>query len=181
MTQNKNSTFSDERNPRFPRNDLTVEFVRSILDYDPDTGMLRWRVNRGQRARSGSIAGSKHSSGYRYISINYCSYKAHRIAWLMAYGRWPTKQIDHINGIRSDNRIANLREATSGENLQNQKLEKISNKIGILGVHISRGKYRAQIQVNGKVRHLGMFETAEEASAAYRASKRVLHPTWVED
>jgi hypothetical protein len=100
-----------------------------------------------------------------------------RLAWFYTTGAWPKDQIDHIDGNKSNNRFANLREATPSQNTQNQRRAMRTNKLGILGVILARGKFRAQIWFDGKNKFLGYFATAEAAHAAYLAAKRKFHPT----
>ena len=94
--------------------------LRRLLSYDPKTGDFRWRVSRGGGVRAGDLAGTLHSGGYWQIYVNNRLYLAHRLAWLYVYGKWPDKGIDHKNGIRTDNRICNLREATASQNGANK-------------------------------------------------------------
>jgi hypothetical protein len=114
------------------------------------------------------------------ISLDNIYYRAHRLAWLYVHDVWPDDQIDHINGCRDDNRIANLREVTNAQNMQNLHRPHSRNTSGYLGVHFvrERNRWGAQIRDNGRKRNLGHFATAEEASAAYLAAKRELHPFW---
>ena len=155
---------------------LTAAQVRSLLNYDPATGIFRWRVKPCQRLQVGAIAGSRHSVGYWNIKIEGKLVMAHRLAWLITYGRWPANQLDHINGKRNDNRIDNLRECTRAENYQNKCLYKnnTSSYPGVNQVH--ENKWRARIRLDGKLRHLGYFSTPEKAYQAYVLAKRELHP-----
>ena len=157
--------------------DLTAERLRELLHYDPETGVFTWRVNRGRTAKAGSQAGSPHD-GYVQITVDGREYKAHRLAWLYVHGVWPVGQIDHRFGIRNDNRIGELRDVTPSVNSQNQRIAKRSNKSsGLLGAywHNVSNKWMAHIGVAGKKIHLGMFDTAEAAHAAYIEAKRRLH------
>lgn len=95
---------------------------------------------------------------------------AHRVAWLLHFGFWPDQELDHINGIKDDNRISNLREVTHAENMQNRTKAMRSSSTGVLGVKPFRNGYIARIQRFGKRQHLGVFKTIEEASSAYRAA-----------
>lgn len=141
-----------------------------------DDGQLVWRVSTSYRSIAGNIAGTINNNGYRCISVKCKIYLAHRIVWLMIHGEFPTIQIDHINGNKLDNRISNLREATHKQNQQNKIKPQSDNKIGFLGVHFNKsGKFRAQICVNKKNKHLGMFDTAKEAHEAYLKAKRQHH------
>lgn len=98
---------------------LTAERLRELLTYDPETGEFRWRYTRGCRAR-GQIAGTVTCLGYLTIAIDGRKYKAHRLAWLHVHGEWPYPEIDHINRIKLDNRLVNLRRATRAENNANR-------------------------------------------------------------
>ena len=156
---------------------LTHEQLLEALNYSPDTGEFRWRKARSG-VNVGAIAGSSHRAGYRRIMLDRRGYSSHRLAWLYIYGTWPSDEIDHINGLRNDNRIVNLRDVSRSGNSQNQRRAHVRNKsTGVLGVFIDRGKCRAKIMYNGKVHHLGNFKSVSEASAAYLAAKRVHHST----
>jgi len=162
--------------------ELTQEQLQQLLSYDPDTGIFTNLKSRG-RVKIGSVAGSKYSNGYICIAIDSKRYLAHRLIWLYVYGEFPANQIDHINEVKDDNRLVNLRLATSQENQHNKSSPQTNNTSGYLGVYWNkpRGKWIARIQVNGKNKHLGLFNTAEEASAVYLAVKRELHQFWVEE
>lgn len=157
--------------------ELTAERLRELLNYHPDTGVFVWRKSRPGLA-AGSAAGTKDNKGYQIISVYGRPRKAHRLAWLHVYGRWPVAHIDHINGNVSDNRISNLRECDASQNGQNQKKAHKKNLSGLLGVgwHKASGKWQATIKTAGKSKHLGSFDTPEEAYAAYLKAKAELHP-----
>ncbi len=146
---------------------LTGTELDRLLRYDPDTGMFFWRVDT-KNTLAGDIAGSRQSRGYWYIGINRRHYMAHRLAWLYVMGEWPAGYIDRINGNRSDNRFANLRVATNSENARNSR-RRINNACGYKGVHYKKPlkKFVAQISVDGRVYHLGVYDTAAQAHAAY--------------
>ena len=125
------------------------------LAYDPDTGVFTWKANRGT-AKKGDIAGCINKKGYRRIQVGKRGYPAHRLAWLYTHEVWPKRQIDHINGVKDDNRISNLRDVSPLENKRNQR-NIITNKTGILGVRTVKdrpGQWRAQISVHQKNIHL---------------------------
>lgn len=164
------------------KSDLTAKRLRELLDYDPATGVMTWR-NRPQKngqpwARSGKPAGNVNTDGYRHIFLSaYGSLSVSRLAWLHATGTWPTHQIDHINGVVDDNRIANLRDVSIMDNLHNQRRAHKQNKSGFLGVTTMKGGYVASIQVARKRIYLGWFKTPNAAHAAYIDAKRRLHRT----
>lgn len=154
-----------------------LQIAQETLSYDPENGEFRWIRPQAAWIAKGDIAGSLHKrTGYRYIGIAGKKYKAHRIAWLMVYGEMPRFGIDHINGVRHDNRLVNLRLATYAENQQNRKLD-VRNKSGYTGVFWSKelGRWRARICVNRKVSNLGVFDSPEQAHQAYVQAKAKLH------
>lgn len=151
-----------------------ADVVRSLLDYDPSTGVFRWRVRRNQLSEIGSIAGNVHPRGYRQIFICGHLLMAHRLAWLHFYGHLPTGHIDHIDGDKGHNAIANLRDATPAQNNWNKGL-KANNKSGYRGVCFWKNRWRAAIKIHGKKIHLGSFGTAGEAGKAYADAARRLH------
>ena len=156
---------------------LTLERAREIFDYDPLTGVLRWRVSIGHRGKLGSSAGWEQGNGYLRISASGERLYVHRLAWFLVTGSWPEKEIHHINGIRLDNRIANLRAASRTLNAQNLQGRGKRNTSGFLGGSLFRrdDTFKAQIVVRGKNRHIGYYKTPAAAHAAYLEAKRRLH------
>lgn len=151
--------------------------LKKILNYDSQTGVFTWISDMGRRVKAGQIAGCLHHSGYLQIRYNQKSYLAHRLAWLYVHGEWPKKHLDHINGIKSQNNIDNLRQVSHAENTQNLKSSR--GTTGFLGVSIDtarKNRWSAKIKLNGKSKHLGWFKTPEEAHQAYVTAKRQLHP-----
>ena len=149
--------------------------MNTKLNYDPVTGIFTWAISR-PKCKAGAVAGSAHPDGYLSITIDGKKLQAHRIAWFFHHGNWPADQIDHINGIRTDNRISNLREATDAENQQNRGKNK-NNTSGYTGVHWNKtaGKFVSQISVNGKILHLGLFDDPKQARQAYLDAKVKYH------
>ena len=150
---------------------LALERLRHLLNYDPETGILRWRARPSRRSAKvviGNEAGTLHRpSGYRVVSIDYNSYKAHRLAWFHFYGAWPSR-VDHINGRPSDNRIANLRLATPSQNGANSR-QRRENPRRLKGVvyHKQSGLWRSEIMKNYKRFYLGYYRTELDAHHAY--------------
>lgn len=161
-----------------PKNDLTAAQVRAALEYDHLSGVFRWRPKKNRTDLSGRVAGAKKRDGYVMFQIGKRHYSAHRIAWLHHFGVWPDGDIDHINGDRADNRIANLRDVTRTINAQNQRRAQRSNATGLLGAHVSPhgDGYVSTIKVNGEAIRLGKFTTPEQAHKAYIEAKRKWHP-----
>lgn len=161
---------------------LTQARLRELLSYDPETGVFTWRITRNKckaMCSAGCVAGALRPDGYISIGIDFDIHMAHRLVWLYISGEWPTDQLDHINGNRSDNRLKNLREATSAINNQNRRTISDSKKgVGRLGVNWrpEKGKYRATIQSKGISMHIGYFDSEEAAHSAYLDAKRRIHP-----
>ena len=150
--------------------------VRKALSYDPETGLFVWKIKPAKNRESGGIAGGISSNGYWRISVYGVRRTAHRIAWLYVHGEWPKQDIDHINGVRTDNRIDNLRVVSRSINLQNQRTAKSHNKsTGILGAYPAGNRFTSRIQVFGQDIYLGCFETAQQAHMAYIKAKRKYH------
>ena len=148
--------------------DLTLEYVKSRLDYDESTGNLFWK--RCQ-------AGHKRKSGYVSIHIDGVEVKAHQLVWFIAHGKWPETLIDHINGDPSDNRLENLRDASAKVNGQNKRRAYKNSTSAMLGAAWNSGRAKWQSQVtdnNGKRHYLGLFDSPEDAHAAYIEAKRRL-------
>jgi hypothetical protein len=156
---------------------MDADLVRALLDYDPETGLFRWRQNIS-RHRAGAVAGSQSTKGYMEVRYKGKFYLAHRLAFLWMTGRWPNPMVDHINGDGADNRWCNLREASATQNAANRKLA-VTNKLGMKGVIAKeRGgvvKYEALIKIDGKQKHLGRFNTPQEAHAAYIKAAEQVH------
>lgn len=156
---------------------LTAERLRELIDYDAESGIFRWRrtVNNN-KAKAGAVAGSIGQNGYRYIGVDGRVYLAHRLAWLYVHGEWPPGELDHLDVIPLNNRIANLRPATRSENNRNCGMSS-NNTTGFKGVivHKESGRFRAQIWKDRRRIHLGYFDVAEDAAAAYDAAARELH------
>jgi len=146
------------------------------LSYDPASGVFTWLVKPQGRVAMGAAAGSLSSKGYRYIKVRGASHRASRLAWFFANGDWPPDgiDVDHVNGDRADDRIVNLRLATTQENCRNRGVSR-TNTTGLKGVHRHKGRYIARISAADKRLYLGSYKTAEEAHAAYAEAARRHH------
>lgn len=156
---------------------ISAERLRALVDFDQLTGQFtRDTSRRGPRTES-NIIGSPNKDGYLFAMLDGKTYALHRLAWFYVHNVWPDGEVDHINGVRSDNRIDNLRTVTKTVNQQNRRKAARHNKSGFLGVHWCRckNKWRATISVDGRNKSLGRFETPEAAYAAYVEAKRKLH------
>jgi hypothetical protein len=145
-----------------------VELLRETFNYDPETGKVTWKVTLSNAAIAGKEAGSLNRTGYRHIKINKTLYKTHRIVWALVYGEDPIGyDIDHINRIKDDNRLVNLRIATRSENMTNVGL-RCDNKSGHTGINWNKnvGKWEARIVIDRVRQTLGYFTDIDDAVAA---------------
>lgn len=149
--------------------ELTVERARALFDYDPLTGVVTRKIATSNAVMVGDIVGSETSDGYLRVWINGHSYKLHRVIWLLHSGRWPRGQLDHRSGKRSDNRIANLREADQSQQSANTARPR-NNTTGVKGVsiHKATGKYTARLACRGRLVHASYHDNIEAAAEAYR-------------
>lgn len=156
--------------------EIPADRVRELLNYEPSTGVLTWRVGRGNGVSAGEPAGYVGRSGYRRIGMSkYRHVAAHRAAWLLHTGNWPPGEVDHINGMPDDNRIVNLRVVDRAGNMQNQRRAPANNRAGFLGVKVRPSGFEARIKRGGVSQYLGIFRSPEAAHAAYVEAKRRLH------
>ena len=147
--------------------ELPLQRVCDLLRYEEETGNLLWKTNRGGKTKSGAVAGCLNTSGYVQVYIDNTPYYAHRIIYALINKQKSIKFIDHIDGNRSNNRLSNLREVSSIVNAQNNKAR---------GTTLSRDGWCSSITTNYQQKHLGYFDTEEEAHAAYLAAKKIYHP-----
>jgi hypothetical protein len=161
---------------------ISVETLKSVLDYDPNTGEFRWKIRKPDTFKSGKYSADRVANAWNvkyagkpaftsqdsvgYLQTNICSKvcRAHRVAFAMHYGVWPKRYIDHINGDKTDNRISNLREVSNQENSKNSRISS-SNKSGCAGVRWieDKKKWRSEICVDGRSKHLGIFADFDDA------------------
>jgi len=154
---------------------IAIARLHFLLRLDEATGFLCWRgASLGHHADD--RAGSLKSDGYRRVYIDGSRIYEHRITFAMTNGRWPDLHVDHANGVRDDNRPCNLREATRSQNNANSKIS-LRNTSGLKGVgfHKQIGRFRADIRIEGSLKYLGLFDSAEEAHAAYMRAAQQFH------
>lgn len=145
---------------------LPIETLRRLFRYETETGNVYW-IAQGKGRIKKKAAGTIVKAGYIGIMIDGKRHYAHRIAWALHYGNHPVDQLDHINGIKTDNRIVNLRQATNLQNGKNVKLN-TKNTTGVKGVYLCKdtGKWRASIKVDNKKICLGRYINLEKARLA---------------
>lgn len=153
---------------------ISLERVRGLLAYDADTGEFTWQESRGP-AKKGAAAGTRRRDGYRSIMIDGEQILAHRLAWFYVHGVWPAATIDHRDGCKSNDAIANLREATFQQNNCNKPAGPSSSGLKGVGWHRCSKRWQARIKAFGKTKYLGLFDTPEEAHAAYRIAAERIH------
>jgi hypothetical protein len=157
---------------------MNIDALKLLLRYDSETGLIYW-VAKGKGMIKKKPAGTKLHSGYLGICIGSKRWQAHRIAWALHHGEWPKDQIDHINGIKTDNRICNLRDATNSQNGKNLGLSK-ANKSGIKGVSYEKYTdcWKATIRVDGKSISIGRFNSIEKAAQARKIAEQEHFKEW---
>jgi hypothetical protein len=160
---------------------LSQDEWKALVDYNPDTGVFVWKVNR-YRTQAGDIAGYRKPNGYISIRTNKKHHPCHRIAWIITYGVDTDGFIDHINGDKSDNRIVNLRVANKSANGFNTT-KRANNTSGYKGVtwHKQIGKWAARAKVNYECYHLGLFDDVLEAAKAYDDFAKANHGEFYKD
>lgn len=154
---------------------MTQSELEELFTYDPETGILRWRHCRNAKTPAGRAVGCLNKAGYVVTLISKKNYSVHRLIWTLVYGEEP-EEIDHINGLKGDNRLCNLRSCTRSQNAKNKGLF-VSNSTGYKGVHwCNRTKgFVASCKVNRVKKWLGRFPTAAEAHAAYVSYAQAQH------
>lgn len=170
----KTASKSRARVSYVPGDHLSPEKIRELFTLDAETGELRWRFPK----RFGKVAGALNAQGYVQVVYRYRFYRAHRLVFAFVHGRHPEGMLDHINGIRNDNRPENLREVDAFQNGANRGLGS-NNTSGYKGVSWSKSenRWRANVKVRGKTYSIGSFLTREEAVEAYaRAAAKLQGP-----
>lgn len=154
------------------------ELIKHI-HYDPETGAFTRLIKSSASAKVGPTLGNPRGDGYRALSVCGKEQYLHRLAWFYVHKSWPKFVIDHINGDKTDNRLCNLRDIPQKLNLQNIRKSKGRGPGALLGVARFRDRFRADIRIDGKKKHLGVFASAEAAHEAYLDAKRKYHPAAV--
>lgn len=156
----------------------SIKYLRQRLRYEPETGKLYWRDDQSMpshwRTRYAETEAftTDNGKGYKIGRINNKAFQAHRVAWALHHGRWPNDVIDHLNHDPSDNRMVNLRETSFAENMRNQVKRK-NNTSGVVGVYWypRYQKWMASIKVNGAIKHIGYFNSIDEAATARKVAQ----------
>jgi hypothetical protein len=158
-------------------NTVPIADLHRFFIIDTAAGTITRRVAAGNQ-KAGSNAVRVNAQGYGHVSCLNVQLLAHRAIWAAHHGRWPEQSIDHINGARADNRIANLRDVDAFTNRQNQRRARRDSRSGLIGaIWLEQRKcWKSEIRVAGRVRMIGRYKTAQEAHAAYVEAKRRLHP-----
>jgi hypothetical protein len=151
---------------------LTLEALSEILNYDASRGEFFWKKRLGPRCVLSKKIGSQTSAGYVKVMICRKHYLLHRLVWLFETGEWPAVELDHINGVRNDNRFVNLRLADRSINTQNR------HAYGGVSYDTQKNSWRARITTNGKCTYLGRYKTEDEARRAYLVAKQKIHIWW---
>lgn len=155
---------------------LTQSRLKELLNYDQETGIFTHVKTIRSRIIKGRVAGGVHKrSGYHRTRVEKILYGTHRLAWLYVHGELPSESVDHINGNKLDNRISNLRLASTSLNQQNKRKAQSNNKLGVLGVCRDGSRFKAAIKKQGRKIHLGSHATPELAHEAYLTAKREIH------
>jgi len=155
----------------------TIDELREYLDYDPETGVLRWKKRPGARVLAGAVAGSVYSHGYLYIRLKGARVTAHRAAFALRHGRWPHRCCDHIDGNKLNNRADNLRECSLAENQHNRRIGR-NNRSGIKGVCKDGSGWRVRVALNGMT-HRKSFRRFEDAATYVKQLREQLHGEFV--
>lgn len=152
---------------------ISAERARELFNYDPETGLLTRKISTTNSVKVGDVAGSHHCAGYLSVRADGFLFLAHRLAWLIHTGAWPTFTIDHVNGKRADNRAKNLRDVPKAINNQNRHGTRAA--VGFAGVQANGRKFVSKLTTGGRQGYLGIFATPEQAHQAYLTAKRQLH------
>ena len=154
---------------------ITQSELKEILHYCPETGVFTWRISLS-RIRIGAIAGTKNHHGFIFIQVSGKKYSAAILAWLYSYGERPKDFINHINNIKDDNRLCNLRESTRQQScFTSAKARNRTSKMKGVFFSTFKNKWESQARLNYKCINLGAFDTQEEAFKAYDSFAKSNH------
>ncbi len=155
--------------------EFTAEMARERWEYNPDTGIMKWKISPSGNIKVGNAVGCKVDHGYFVTRWKNKYLYVHRIIWLIVHGEWPEAEIDHINGIGTDNRISNLRKSSHQQNMRNRKCHRNGHLPGTVHrKHNRKTPWEARIPIDGKLKYLGRFPTQQLAHAAYLAALKQL-------
>lgn len=159
---------------------ITWNMLNDLLSYNPDTGIITYKVSKAGHVQAGREAGAYHRKGYRHIRIKNKLHLSHRVAWALHYNERPPKYIDHINGVGTDNRIANLRATTLTENARNRRTP-CNSSSGVIGVNWNGKYWVARVRENGKCHYAGYHKDKESAISALELLRKKLHGEFYRD
>lgn len=155
--------------------ELNLSRLKELLDYNPDTGVFRWKKSVNSKTYDGLIPARKDKDGYLMVMVDSRNYRQHRLAWFYMTGLWPEKHLDHKNGVRDDNRFSNLRECDEQNNNRNRGLSRL-NTSGVSGVSFQQGKWVVRIRLNKFIRgFFGYYDDIELAELVANSVRDKYH------
>lgn len=165
------------KSQKLSEKDISIERLRFLFSYDSETGNLIRNVAKPPNTKAGDIAGHMSDQGYFLVNVDGLLIRVHRVIWAINKGKWPDNNLDHIDGIRTHNKMENLREVMQAENMQNSFVRR-NSRTGIKGVRLREdtGKYHAYIQINKKMIDLGCYVSIEDAIVARKDAEIKHHP-----
>lgn len=152
---------------------VTADYARQILDYDPETGVFRWRSRPGRRCIIGAVA-TAIQKGRNTVKLGGTRFQASNVAWLCVHGEWPDFEVDHHDQNKFNDAIGNLRPSNTSKNMMNRG-KTAANKSGFKGVSPHGDGFVVWIGVDNRKYYLGWFKEASQGAAAYRIAASVLH------
>ena len=169
-----NAPLAGQRTARRAKARPTIEELREYLDYAPETGVLTWKKRPGFRVQQGApTCSGLNSKGYKQVQFRGTKFEAHRVAFALHHGHWPTPCCDHIDGNRLNNRADNLRECSASENQHNKGVSR-NNTTGVKGVRRASGGYSAKVEISRRA-HTKWFRRLEDAAAYVKQLREQLH------
>jgi hypothetical protein len=168
-----NVPLNGQRTARTAKARPSIEELREYLDYEPETGVLRWKKRVNSCVLAGAIAGSLSATGYLHIQLKGTHIAVHRVAFALHHGRWPHPVCDHIDGNKLNNRASNLRECSVLNNQHNRRISR-NNSSGVKGVYKMGDRWRANVKCNGRT-YSRVFLLLEDAAAWVKQTREQLH------